>query len=270
MNFFVIGNPVKHSLSPALHHYFAQRSGLQISYSTIAPAVDAFSHCVHQLMADGATGANVTLPFKLQAMQIADEATPIAQQAQAANTLKFVEGRCLVDNTDGRGFLQGYATQVGWKSETVLVLGAGGAAFAIAWSLAQSGALVLIHHRSIQKAKHLVSRLQHPAILVFSDEMPTLPTMVVNATSASLAGVLPEGLPKAHHLKACLRYIDLVYTQEEMTPFTEWALQNSPAATVADGWNMFVEQGALSFEWWTGLKPDTEYAKQNRQCIFTG
>ena len=128
--FAVVGNPIGHSLSPAIHSAFAKQTNQAIDYQAVLVAVDSFEQWVQQFFDDGGHGLNVTLPFKTRAFTLADQASPRAQAAGAANFLMRDEaGSIIADNTDGRGLVTDITVNAGWllRGARILILGAGGA-----------------------------------------------------------------------------------------------------------------------------------------------
>lgn len=260
MKLCVIGNPVKHSLSPRLHAAFAEQFGIALSYTILEVLPEAFEQTVAGLPAQGIIGANITIPYKGRALACAEQASIAAELAHAANTLKFEHGRCLADNTDGVGFLKGYNLEA-FKGPA-LVIGAGGAARAIISALATRGSQVWVLNRDEQRLTALLNAFNHPQVRAFEGEQPEFFSLIVNATSASLSDQLPSDLPEMSFIKNT-NCIDVVYSESGSTPFTEWATQ-AGASSVEDGWKMLVEQGAESFRWWTGKTPETQTLKAKR------
>ena len=101
--YVVIGNPIAHSKSPRIHAFFARETGQDLRYDALLAPIDGFAASVRAFMAEGGRGANVTVPFKLEAHALADELMPRAAAAGAVNTLIFKDARILRDNTDGAG-----------------------------------------------------------------------------------------------------------------------------------------------------------------------
>ncbi|MAZ44158.1 MAG: shikimate dehydrogenase [Legionellales bacterium] len=263
MRFCVIGYPAKHSLSPQLHQAFACQVRLDICYTIVEVSPDLFETQIQALANEGYMGANITLPYKSRVLSIADSVSDNAQLARSANTLKFEDHRCFADTTDGVGFLKGYPQKNGWKSQTVLLLGAGGAACSIAAALASEGANVLVMARDAERQNEMLKKLNHPRILAFHASSHQGLDVVINATSASLLGELPDCLPESALLRNTVS-IDVVYNLQQHTPFMQWSMSSGASSTL-DGWNMLVEQGAQSFYWWTGYSVDTENFKKNRR-----
>jgi len=126
----VIGNPIAHSKSPQIHAAFARQTGQDIEYKRLLAPLDGFRVTVESFRAAGGSGANVTVPFKLEAFDLADEVSQRAKDAQAANFLNFDGGRIRADNTDGAGLTRDIAGNLGFgmAGRRLLLMGAGGAA----------------------------------------------------------------------------------------------------------------------------------------------
>jgi shikimate dehydrogenase len=247
----VIGHPVAHSQSPAIHARFAQATGQKIEYGRIEAPLDGFERMVDEFRAAGGKGLNVTLPFKQAAFRYCDEVTDRAREAQAVNTLTFGE-RTRGDNTDGVGLVRDIegSLAVALGGKTVLLMGAGGAAQGVAGALleARVGRLV-IANRTFAKAEALAARFRAASARYDAIRDPF--DIVINATSAGLGGE-PVAFPMAAIGKATLAY-DMVYGRE--TPFLQAA--RAKGAKCSDGLGMLVEQAAESFFLWRGVRPQT-------------
>jgi shikimate dehydrogenase len=258
-HYVVIGNPVAHSKSPLIHTAFAQQTGQDVCYERLLAPLDGFVNAVRNFQAEGGNGANVTVPFKEAAWQLADTMTPRARLAGAANTLVFTDLGIHADNTDGVGLVTDIQKNLGYAlaGRRVLVMGAGGAARGvIAPILAALPAFVVIANRTMAKAEALRT-LFTPFGIVEAANYQALAGMqfdcVINATSASLAGQVID-LPDALFATGSLVY-DMMYAVQP-TPFMQYAQQHG-AAQVADGLGMLVEQAAVAFYLWQGVMPDT-------------
>lgn len=255
----VIGNPVSHSKSPLIHAAFARATGQQLAYRAIRAPRDRFAATVEAFRAAGGKGLNVTLPFKLEAFDLADETTERARAAHAVNTLTFAADVVRGDNTDGVGLVRDIEVNLGVEiaGRRVLVMGAGGAARGVlAPLLGKRPAALTLANRSAGKAIALASRFRDHGPIE-GGGYPALASadfdIVVNATSASLAGELPPLPP--HLFRAGALAYDMMYGSET-TPFLRWAAEHR-AARLADGLGMLVEQAAESFFVWRGVRPDT-------------
>ena len=260
----VIGNPIAHSKSPQIHAAFARQTGQDIEYTRLLAPPDGFRVTLETFRAAGARGANVTVPFKLEAFDLADEVSQRAKDAQAANFLNFDGGRVRADNTDGAGFIRDVTRNLGISMDgrRVLLMGAGGAAMGVLQPLlAQPPAILTIANRTVEKALRLAEAFRyHPsaASSVLSglryDELAGHHfDVVINATSSSLHGELPP-LPAGVFAAGSLAY-DMMYGKG-LTPFLAFA-RSQGAARLADGLGMLVEQAAESFFLWRGVRPET-------------
>jgi len=260
----VIGNPIAHSKSPQIHEAFARQTGQDIEYSRLLAPADGFRGTVASFRAAGGKGANVTVPFKLEAFDLADEVSQRAKDAQAANFLNFEGGRIRADNTDGAGLARDITHNLGvnMAGRRVLLMGAGGAARgALQPLLAQQPAILTICNRTVAKALQLAETFRYlpsAASSVLSglryDELAGHHfDLVINATSSSLQGELPP-LPAGVFAEGSLAY-DMMYGRGR-TPFLAFARAQG-AARLADGLGMLVEQAAESFFLWRNVRPDT-------------
>lgn len=256
----VMGNPIAHSKSPLIHAAFAEQLGLSVRYERLLAPLENFAGTVRQFQADGGRGANVTVPFKEAAYQLADTLTARARLAGAVNTLVFSDLGIHADNTDGAGLIADIQINLAYalKGRRVLVMGAGGASRGIiAPILAMRPAYLVIANRTLAKALALRAQFA-PYGIVEAADYAALSGMqfdcVINATSASLAGesvTMPEGV-FAH---GSLAY-DMMYASAP-TAFMQYAQQHG-AECVADGLGMLVEQAAVSFHLWHGVHPATQ------------
>lgn len=251
----VIGHPVAHSQSPRIHHAFALATGQDIEYLRIEAPLDGFTATLDAFRAGGARGANVTLPFKEEALRYCSGAlSERARLAGAVNTLSFEGTACLGDNTDGVGLVRDLSRNLGvaLAGQRVLLLGAGGAAQGVVQPLLAAGVATLaIVNRTPGRAGRLAARF--PGVRAYGyDALPEESfDLVVNATSAGLKGELPP-LAGACFAPGALAY-DMLYGRE--TPFMAFA--RGCGARVSDGLGMLVEQAAEAFRIWRGVLPDT-------------
>lgn len=265
--YVVIGNPIAHSMSPAIHADFAAQLGLPLQYERMLAPLDGFAQTVAALKAAGVKGANVTVPFKLEACQLADTLSPAAQFAQAANTLKFLpDGMVLAENTDGGGLCRDLDRQLrtlGLRLNQcqVLMIGAGGAASGCVAAFQHAGVQHLtVLNRTVIKARELAERAEAidlPAAGGGLDtppshfDVPGAPVVVVNASSSSLKGEVPVLHPDWFE-RAVLVY-DMMYAAQP-TPFMR-SVRNVEIPC-SDGLGMLVFQAQLAFEVWTGQSPN--------------
>ncbi len=253
----VIGNPVAHSRSPLIHAAFARQTGQELVYERLLAPKDAFVATANAFHARGGRGLNVTLPFKGAAFRYATVLSGRASAAQAVNTLKFERNVIFADNTDGAGLVNDLLRNLGVAiaGRRILLLGAGGAARGVIEPLLQQQpAQFVLANRTLDKAQRLVQSFRDALeASTYTALAGRQFDLVVNATSASLAGELPP-LPPRVFARGALAY-DMMYGRGE-TPFLAFA-RGEGAARLADGLGMLVEQAAESFFIWRGLRPDS-------------
>ncbi|MES2130671.1 MAG: shikimate dehydrogenase [Pseudomonadota bacterium] len=257
----VIGNPVAHSRSPDIHAMFARQTGQQLVYERSLAPLDGFGATVHALVQAGVRGANVTVPFKLEAAALALSLSARARAAGAVNTLSFDSGEILGENTDGAGLVADilHNAHVQIAGKRVLLLGAGGAARGVVLPLLDEipGQLI-IANRTPATADALVARFapqaahsQQLASCAFAGIAGRF-DIVINATSASLAQDLPP-VPADAFGPGTLA-LDMMYGKAP-SRFMEFASDHG--AVARDGLGMLVEQAAEAFYVWRGVRPDT-------------
>ena len=275
----VLGQPISHSRSPAMHTAALEEMGLtgEWSYEAIEVAPDEFEARARALAGEGFAGVNVTVPHKLRALAIATDASEAARAIGAANTLSFADDGITADNTDATGIIQALPRRP--EGLRALVLGAGGSARAAVWALCEAGARVSIWNRTASRAAELGRAFDAEAIGPAAGG--TLPLarfdLLLNATTVGLeaAGSSParggeagsggelSDLKRLHldadGLHASHVVVDLVYGTAE-TPLA--AAARSRGAEVVDGLVVLAHQGAASLRLWTGVEPPIETMKQ--------
>jgi shikimate dehydrogenase len=249
----VLGHPVSHSRSPAMQN--AALGGLELwdwDYVAIDVPPEGFAAKVREMAGGDFAGANVTVPHKEAALAVADEASEASQQIGAANTLVFAEEGIEAHNTDADGLLA--ALPVSPRNRHVLVLGAGGAARAVIWALRWEGAEVEVWNRTAGKAAALCAELGGAAV---TDPRQDHYEIIVNTSAAGLRGEDPfEHLPLEPDLFAAGQVVvDMVYGERPGELLGEARMRG---ATVVDGLEILVQQGARSLQIWTGREPDLE------------
>lgn len=255
--FAVFGHPVTHSKSPRIHQLFAEQTGIAHAYGRICAPVEGFSSSLSEFMKQGGKGANVTLPFKEQAFEMADELTERASLAGAVNTVKKLEdGRLLGDNTDGIGLLTDLERLSLIKpGDRILLVGAGGAARGVILPLLSFGCSLTITNRTLSKAQLLADAFQHSGV-IRAQALEQLEgqqyDLIINATSSGIRGDIPA-LP-CSLITQKTRCYDMFYLATA-TPFLKWCQQQG-AVDTADGLGMLVGQAAHSFFLWHGTLPD--------------
>ena len=252
----VLGNPVAHSRSPAIHQMFAAQEGAAIEYERLLAEPGCFAQAAAAFFAAGGMGANVTVPFKTDACAWAGSLSERARAAGAANTLiKQANGRIHADNTDGLGLVADISRnfQVALAGKRILIIGAGGAARGVILPLLEYRPTSLtIANRTAAKAQELAAIFG-----IRAAELGELPAagfdIIINATSGSLSGQVPAIAPAV--FAQCELAYDMAYGREP-TAFMRFAAE-SGAGCSADGLGMLVEQAAESYRLWRGFSPKT-------------
>jgi shikimate dehydrogenase len=255
----VLGDPVDHSLSPAMHNAAFAATGLPHVYLRYRVSQQALAAALDEARALGMGGLNLTIPLKEVALGLVDRLTPEAQRIGAVNTILFERrgDRLVGDNTDGRGFLASLRGRLRLRGQTVVILGAGGSARAVGAALAESGcARLVVANRTASRGERLASRLADlgdtpvasvPLASRGLGDVLRDAVLVVNTTPAGLAG---SSLPvdPATTPRQCL-FVDLVYGAR---PSRFLARAARARRRTLDGSLMLLHQGALAFEAWTG------------------
>jgi shikimate dehydrogenase len=272
----LIGHPLTHSLSPRLHAAALAACGLPGHYVALPVSPERLAGGVAGIRAFGLAGVNVTIPHKVAVLPLLDGLTELATRVGAVNTLFWEDGRLLGDNTDVGGFLAALPAATPSDGE-VLLLGAGGAARAVALAVAERGC----------EALHVVARREQGAGELRAELVPTLAgeavsladtpalveraprcRLVVNATPVGSHG---EGCPLPAEVLAALppdaMVVDLVYRPHD-TALVRRARRRGLHAI--DGREMLVRQAALAFERWTGVAPPLEPMREAAGTLVGG
>jgi len=246
--FGVFGNPVAHSLSPAMHNRAFEHAGVNAVYLPFC--IEEIESGIAAVRVLNMKGVSVTLPHKVSAIKWLDELDPLAQRIGAVNTIVNRNGTLKGYNTDCYGALDALARQVDLKGRTVAIIGAGGAARAIGYGIVEAGGVMTVVNRSGDRGRRLAQDLS-------ADFMPLTEAgslaceILINTTSV---GMHPEtdAVPvPTHVLKEGMTVMDIVYTPLKTTLLKQAERKN---CIVIDGLTMFVLQGARQFELWTGRK----------------
>ncbi len=254
--FGVFGDPVAHSLSPAMHNRafaFTGYNGVYLPFRIrqIAPAVSA----VRTL---GMKGISVTIPHKVAVMEFLDKLDPLARRIGAVNTIVNADGSLTGYNTDCFGAVNALSQHTDVEGREVAILGAGGAARAIAWGIVEAGGKVTIVNRSAEGGRQLAGDLS-AAFLPLEKADRICGDIIINATSVGMhphTGALPV---PARVFRRGMLVMDIVYTPLE-TEFLKQA--RAAGCKTVDGLDMFVLQGARQFALWTGLKAPVEVMRE--------
>ena len=258
--FCLLGHPVGHSRSPAMHRAALAALGLEGDYVALDVQPEDLAETVRALPARGFRGANVTVPHKQAVMATLDEVAPDARVIGAVNTIVVSPGgRLTGHNTDWRGFADDLAAHgFDVRGQAVAVLGAGGAARAVVYGLGQAGAEARVFARDVRRAAGLAglgASVHALAALADADLLRDI-ALVVNATSAGMAPEVdvtpwPEGVP----YPAGMPLYDLICSP----PVTRLMRQaRATGGQTVNGLGMLVRQGAAAFELWTGRAAPVE------------
>lgn len=264
----VIGHPVAQSKSPQMHNAALSIQKLPYAYFAFDVRPDELPQAVEGLRALGARGWNVTIPHKVAIMPLLDEISEEAQAIGAVNTVVHQDGKLIGMNTDGAGYVQSLREETGIdiQGQRVLILGAGGAARGVAYALAKAGAEhLVIANRTLERAQRLkafltqLTDVEAIALQDIGDWIRDDRTLIINTTSVGMypdvdaspveKAILPEGVIVS----------DLIYNPLQTQLLKEARQQG---CIVHGGLGMFVHQGALAYERWTGVKPPLDVMRQ--------
>ena len=247
--FGVIGNPLRHSLSPALHNAGFSETGLNAVY--LAFETGDIEGCIRGIRALGVKGASVTIPFKTTVIPYLDEMDALAHGIGAVNTIVNDNGRLKGYNTDALGAVMALEEEVEISGMTCLIIGAGGAARAIGFMLRERGADIVVTNRSSGRGKELARSLECPFVS---------PGEIGDTTADILVQTTPVGMyphvdqcPVAEHvIKEGMVVMDIIYN-----PFETRLMKVAKArgCVTIGGMSMFIHQGAEQFRIWSGIRP---------------
>lgn len=260
--FGVIGDPIAHSMSPLMHNDLFQRYNIDAHYFPFHVKKEDLSQAINGLKVLGISGFNVTVPHKVAIIPLLNEIDPLAKAIGAVNTVVNVDGKLIGYNTDGSGYVKALTEQVSsLKDKNVLMIGAGGAARGLFFSLSKEGVKKLdIVNRTIEKAQELILDCPYPieANALSKQEAESALgeyDIIIQTTSIGMA-------PNVEEIPICLEKLkedafvsDIIYNPLETSLLKE---AKQRGAMIQNGLDMFVFQGALAFELWTGIFPDTE------------
>lgn len=265
----ILGSPVTHSLSPHMHAGWIADHGIDATYVALSLAHDGVRETMRALAQVGFHGANVTVPFKAAAAQAADVRSGDVETLGVANTLQWKDGKLHAHNTDWQGARRALDDAFpDWVRDVqhAVVIGGGGAARAIAYGIAHAGGpRVTIVNRALEKAQAIADLVgggarawaDLPAVMRDAD-------LIVNATSLGMTGAAPFDWPLGAAKPGAIVY-DAVYAPLE-TDLLKGA--RARGLRTVDGLGMLIHQGALAFEIWFGVRPDTARARARLLAIL--
>lgn len=272
----VIGNPIEHSLSPKIHSIFAKQVNIQIDYQAYKVNENDLEHFIKDFFKSGGDGLNITVPHKINCLNVADEYSPSVKLIGAANTLSSnkITNKIYAHTTDGAGFVADVIKKsIPIFNTNVLILGAGGAAQSIIPMIHEKDpASIVVDNRTQEKIQTVLDRynllksvepskgVQLTDLKNFSKHRSLADNinLVINTTSAGFEG--PFSWNEDIFTTRDTIFYDLSYSKtDSLTPFLKWASHYSDQCH--NGIGMLINQAALSFELWTGIKPNTDISE---------
>jgi shikimate dehydrogenase len=268
----IIGDPIHHSLSPAMHNAAFAAKGLNCTYIAFRVPQNELKESIESLRGINIAGFNITTPHKTNVMRYLDELEPVAKKASAVNTVNNIEGIFRGYNTDVYGFIEPlHKRHVDFRGMNVLLIGSGGAARAVVVALAEENSIakLVIANRDVQRAKEvatLADRLGMKCEVVPFERVTAFSPacdLIINATKLGMNNE-PSVIDHLHIQKGSIVY-DIVYR-----PMVTDLIENAKyaQASVVYGYEMLIEQGAKAFEIWTGLPAPRDAMKKNLLGIF--
>lgn len=255
----VIGNPVEHSLSPIIFQAFAEQTYQSFEYFKIKAPLDGFATVVTQFQKEGGKGANITLPFKGEAYQLANKKSQEVNHNAASALQFFDDGTIYAINYDGLGLVRDLTRNLNitLKQKSILIIGAGGSTQGILEPLIKTvPSKIVIVNRTLRKARKLANLFQlrgNISGVGFDELKPAHYDIIIHATSLGHQGKfpdLPNGLITPHTCCYDISYGKIA------APFLHWA-KDKGAICCFDGLGMLVEHNAALFNLWFGIHPDT-------------
>ena len=272
----VIGNPIEHSLSPKIHSIFAKQVNIQIDYQAYKVNENDLEPFIKDFFKSGGDGLNITVPHKINCLNVADEYSPSVKLIGAANTLSSnkISNKIYAHTTDGAGFVADVIKKsIHIFNTNVLILEAGGAAQSIIPMIHEKDpASIVVDNRTQEKIQTVLDRynllksvepskgVQLTDLKNFSKHRSLADNinLVINTTSAGFEG--PFSWNEDIFTTRDTIFYDLSYSKtDSLTPFLKWASHYSDQCH--NGIGMLINQAALSFELWTGIKPNTDISE---------
>jgi len=272
----VIGNPIEHSLSPKIHSIFAKQVNIQIDYQAYKVNENDLEPFITDFFKSGGDGLNITVPHKINCLNVADEYSPSVKLIGAANTLSSnkISNKIYAHTTDGAGFVADVIKKsIPIFNTNILILGAGGAAQSIIPMIHEKDpASIVVDNRTQEKIQTVLDRynflksvepskgVQLTDLKNFSKHRSLADNinLVINTTSAGFEG--PFSWNEDIFTTRDTIFYDLSYSKtDSLTPFLKWASHYSDQCH--NGIGMLINQAALSFELWTGIKPNTDISE---------
>jgi len=265
--FAVIGDPIKHSMSPFMHNDLFQHYQIDAQYDRVHIEKGMLETGLEMLKKNGVAGFNVTVPHKTDILPFLDELDPLCKAIGAVNTVVNDNGKWIGYNTDGSGYLTGILKVMpDIKNKKTLMIGAGGAARAIYFTLAHHGVKTIdIVNRTASKAEQLKESCPFSVVTEIlnrdsAEKRLSEYDLIIQTTSIGMSPNIADTPLDVSNIKENALISDIIYNPLEPKILAEGKRHG---ATVQNGIEMFVYQGALAFEKWIGLMPDTDRMRKN-------
>jgi len=267
----IIGDPIEHTMSPVMHNTAFEKMGVDYLYVPFRVKKEELGKAIEGMRALNIRGLNVTIPHKVAIIPFLDKLDHLAERIGAVNTIVNDDGVLTGYNTDATGFLQALLERgIEPAEKKMVILGAGGASRAISFTLAERGAHLVILNRLLELdwAEELAGQISHAfkkevkALKLDEENLLTVlegADVLINATSVGMYPNIDETPVTANLLSPDLVVFDIVYNPVKTRLLTE---AEAAGAKTISGLDMFVWQGALAFEKWTGLKAPLELMRE--------
>ncbi|MGG0788171.1 shikimate dehydrogenase [Peribacillus simplex] len=258
----VMGDPIAHSMSPDIHNDAFEKENIEAVYHHFHVTKEDLNDAVKGMKALGIEGFNITIPHKTSIIPFLDEVDELALAIGAVNTVVNKNGRFIGYNTDGKGFFKSLCDEISGdiKAKKTLVIGAGGAARAIYFTLVKEGVKqVDIANRTKERAAQLVSDCPYDKVskafsIIEAEESLSQYDLIIQTTSSGMSPELDHSPLKVDQLKTGAIVSDIIYNPLQTKLLRE---AGEKGAKTQNGLGMFINQAALAFEIWTGIMPDT-------------
>ncbi|PAL14147.1 shikimate dehydrogenase [Peribacillus simplex] len=258
----VMGDPIAHSMSPDIHNDAFEKENIEAVYHHFHVTKEGLNDAVKGMKALGIEGFNITIPHKTSIIPFLDEVDELALAIGAVNTVVNKNGRFIGYNTDGKGFFKSLCDEISGdiKAKKTLVIGAGGAARAIYFTLVKEGVKqVDIANRTKERAAQLVSDCPYDKVskalsIIEAEESLSQYDLIIQTTSSGMSPELDHSPLKVDQLKTGAIVSDIIYNPLQTKLLRE---AGEKGAETQNGLGMFINQAALAFEIWTGSMPDT-------------
>ncbi|MEE3953395.1 shikimate dehydrogenase [Peribacillus frigoritolerans] len=258
----VMGDPIAHSMSPDIHNDAFEKENIEAVYHHFHVTKEGLNDAVKGMKALGIEGFNITIPHKTSIIPFLDEVDELALAIGAVNTVVNKNGRFIGYNTDGNGFFKSLCDEISSdiKAKKTLVIGAGGAARAIYFTLVKEGVKqVDIANRTKERAAQLVSDCPYDKVskalsIIEAEESLSQYDLIIQTTSSGMSPEVDHSPLKVDQLKTGAIVSDIIYNPLQTKLLRE---AGEKGAVTQNGLGMFINQAALAFEIWTGIMPDT-------------